>query len=133
MQIENMVDATCDTNDLMQIVDFTCHTNDLMQMGDTYTTKDMIDNSLTSYKMESFINSKLMKTFFVEDKSQAEDVKAQNDTKSNINKRELDFSFEVTKEIFMNVWKNINNYIMIFPKSLLYLQKNYNSTRMNMA
>jgi predicted RNase H-like nuclease (RuvC/YqgF family) len=33
-QIENMVDATCDTNDLIQMVDVTCDTNDLMQMMD---------------------------------------------------------------------------------------------------
>jgi hypothetical protein len=30
VEIENMVDATCDTNDLMQMVDVTCDTNDLM-------------------------------------------------------------------------------------------------------
>jgi hypothetical protein len=34
----------------------------------------------------------------LKDESQAEDVKAQNDTKSNISECELDFSFEVTKE-----------------------------------
>jgi len=30
IQIENMVGASCDTNDLMQMVDVTCDTNDLM-------------------------------------------------------------------------------------------------------
>jgi hypothetical protein len=91
MQIENMkqdksmVDATCDTNDLMQVVD-------------TDATKDMIDDSLTGYEMESFINNELMKTSFVEDESQAEDVKAQSDTKRSISECELEFSFEVTKE-----------------------------------
>jgi predicted RNase H-like nuclease (RuvC/YqgF family) len=47
-QIENMVDATCDTNDLMQMVDVTCDTNDLMV--DTDTSNDMIDDSLTSHE-----------------------------------------------------------------------------------
>jgi hypothetical protein len=32
MQIGNVVDAMCDTNDLMQMVDVTCDTNDLMKM-----------------------------------------------------------------------------------------------------
>jgi hypothetical protein len=35
MQIEKMVDETCDANDLMKIIDVTCDTNDLMKVIDT--------------------------------------------------------------------------------------------------
>jgi len=47
--------------------------------------------------MESFINSELMKTSFIEGKSQVEDVKAESDTKSSVSEYEREFSFEVTK------------------------------------
>jgi hypothetical protein len=90
-QIENMVDATCATNDLIQKVNATCDTNDLMQMVDvtcdthdlmvdTKATKDMVDDSLTSHEMESY--NELMKISLVEDESQEE---ARSDTKSSIN------------------------------------------------
>jgi hypothetical protein len=103
-QIENMVDATCATNDLIQMVDVTCDTNDLIQMVDvtcdtndlmvdTEATKDMVDDSLTSHEMESY--NELMKISFVEDESQEE---ARSDTKSSINESKLEFSFKVTKE-----------------------------------
>jgi hypothetical protein len=70
MQIENMkqdklmIDASCDTNDLIQVVD-------------THATKYMIDDSLTSYEMESFtfISSELMKV----DEPQAANCNAQKD------------------------------------------------------
>jgi hypothetical protein len=42
-QIENMVDATCATNDLIQKVNATCDINDLMQMVDvTCDTHDLM-------------------------------------------------------------------------------------------
>jgi 6-phosphogluconate dehydrogenase (decarboxylating) len=66
-QIENMVDATCTTNDLIQMVDDTCDTNDLVV--DAETTKYMVDNSLTSHDMKSY--SKVIKISLVEDESQA--------------------------------------------------------------
>jgi hypothetical protein len=59
------------------MVDATCDINDLMKVVNT---------------------DELMKTSFVEDVSQAEDAKAQSDTKSDRSECELEFSFEVTKE-----------------------------------
>jgi hypothetical protein len=97
-KIENMVDATCETNDLIQMVDASCDMDDLMQMVsvmcdtydlmvDTYTKKDVDYDSLTSDEIESY--NELMKKSLVEDKSQ---VEAQSD--NNNNKCE----FEVIKE-----------------------------------
>jgi hypothetical protein len=43
MQIENMVDATCDINGLMQMLGATCNTNYLMQfVGFTCNTNDLM-------------------------------------------------------------------------------------------
>lgn len=80
-QIENMVnasfntdeliqimDVTCNTNHSMQMVDATCDTNDLIQLGDTNTTNVMINDSLIDHEKESIINKELMKTIF-EDES----------------------------------------------------------------
>jgi hypothetical protein len=78
----------------------------------------MVDDSITCYEMESFINSELMKTSHVEDESQTEDVKAQNDTKNNISECEFEFSFEVIK-------KNIGlSKIIIEPWEELQFDKN---------
>jgi hypothetical protein len=57
-ETKNMVDATCNTNDLMQMVDVTCDTNDLMEVIDRKTTNDMSDDSLIGYGIESFIKMK---------------------------------------------------------------------------
>jgi hypothetical protein len=37
----------------MQMLDVTCDTNDLMEIVDKKVTKDIVDDSLTSHKMES--------------------------------------------------------------------------------
>ena len=83
-QIECMVDATSDTNDILQKVDATCDTHNLIKMVGIDAIKYMVDDFLSDYRMESFINSELMKTNFIEYESQVEDFKAQNDTKSII-------------------------------------------------
>jgi len=55
-QIENMVDVTCATNDIIQKINASCDTNDLIQkvdvtcdthdlMVDAKATKDMVDDS----------------------------------------------------------------------------------------
>ena len=49
---------------IIQKVDATCDTNDLVQLGDTYI---VIDDFLTSHGNESIINSKLMNTCFVDE------------------------------------------------------------------
>jgi hypothetical protein len=85
-----MVDATCDTIDLMQIADVTFDTNDLMV--DIEATQYMVDDSLTSHEMESY--NELMKISFVEDESQEEE---RSDTRNNINENNIEFSFKVTK------------------------------------
>lgn len=64
-RIENMVDVSCDTNNLIETLDATCDTNNLMQkfdvtrdinvlveLGDTNTTNEMVDDSLQGYAME---------------------------------------------------------------------------------
>jgi hypothetical protein len=38
-QIKNMVDATCDTNDLIQMVNVTCDTGDLMKILKLHVTQ----------------------------------------------------------------------------------------------
>ena len=73
-----MVDETCDTNDVIKKFDATCDRNDLMKMVDIDATKDMVNDFLIGYEMKS------SKTTFIENKSQVEDVKAHNDTKSGI-------------------------------------------------
>jgi hypothetical protein len=48
-QIENMVGATFDTIDVMQMIDVTCDTNNLMVYTDT--RNNMIEDSITSHEM----------------------------------------------------------------------------------
>jgi 6-phosphogluconate dehydrogenase len=90
-QIENMVDATCAINDLIQKVKATCDIDDLIQMVDvTYDTHDMIVDtketkymvgvSLTSHETKSY--NELMKISFIKEESQEE---PRSDTRSSIN------------------------------------------------
>ena len=56
-----MVNATCDTNDIMQKVDAPCDTNDLVQLGDANGKHHMITDSLNSHEKELVINNKLIR------------------------------------------------------------------------
>ena len=61
-------------------------------MVDTYTSNDMIDDSLVSHEMESY--NELINISFIQDESQEE---ARSTTKNNISETKLEFYFNVTK------------------------------------
>jgi hypothetical protein len=94
----------------MQMVNATCDTHDLMV--DTQATKDMIDDSLTSYEMESY--SKLMKESLVENESQAE---AQSDSSNN------KCEFEDTKEKHQELQNDLSKMIVRPWEELLFNKK----------
>ena len=85
MKVQDMVDATSDTSELTQMVNFSSHITHLMV--ETNATKHMIDDD-----MESSINNELVKTSFLEDESQEEDVKVQSHIERGIS--EFDFKLQ---------------------------------------
>ena len=103
MQIENkkqdmlMIDASCNTNDLIQVVDI-----------------DMIYCSFTSYDMDlfTFIKSELIKIGFDEDKPQEKYCMEKN----SMSEYELEKKIMLQKKTSLNVWKQIKRLRMIFPK-----------------
>lgn len=103
MKIENkkqdmlMIDASCNTNDLIQVVDI-----------------DMIYCSFTSYDMDlfTFIKSELIKIGFDEDKPQEKYCMEKN----SMSEYELEKKIMLQKKTSLNVWKQIKRLRMIFPK-----------------
>jgi hypothetical protein len=70
-EFTQMVDATCDKNEIMQNIDATCDTQDIIQMSDaTFDKEDLIANAQDTEDME--YSMQLMEEIFVKDKSQEE-------------------------------------------------------------
>ena len=90
-----MVNATCDTNDLMEKVDATCEISDLVKLVDIKDT--MVDDSLSSHDKEWVKHFEFLNKNY-EDESRTETQSGSNNNEC-INEGHYQVQLDISKRI----------------------------------